>query len=395
MNQIVNTLTSSLTSSLASLKPTLGHLEALVSFDTQNPPRAITVDSEIFAYLKQQLPDFEVQIFDAGEGCISLLATRGQPEILFNFHIDTVPVAPNWSVDPFKLIVDETKATATAIGACDIKGAAACMLSAVAKHQGDVALLFSSDEEHGSSKAVKQFLTTDHGFKKVIVAEPTMAKATLAHRGIMSAKGYFSGISGHASEARAFKDSAIHKAGKWMSNALDWVEQQTHSFDSLSGLPFNIGKIDGGIKANMIAADCEVALGFRPLPGQDAHVLLNELQQLASEDCKLVPGFVGPTLPAANQDFEAAISNAKALAESCVLPIGSAVNFWTEASLFSQAGCTTLVFGPGNIAQAHTADEWVALEQLQQVEACYCHILSSSLTSGTLSSGTVSSKASL
>ncbi|MFT4924004.1 MAG: acetylornithine deacetylase [Phenylobacterium sp.] len=367
------------------LTNTLAHLEALVSFDTQNPPRAITVDSEIFAYLKQQLPGFELTMFDAGEGCISLLATRGQPEVLFNFHIDTVPVAPNWSVDPFTLIVDEEKAIATAIGACDIKGAAACMLSAVSKTDGDVALLFSSDEEHGSSKAIKSFLSqlAEVGnFKKVIVAEPTMAQATLAHRGIMSAKGYFSGISGHASEARAFKDSAVHKAGKWMASALDWVEQQTHSFDSLSGLPFNIGKIDGGIKANMIAADCELAFGYRPLPGQNAELLLAELQQLGGDDCKLVAGFQGPTLPAANQDFATAIDNAQELAQSCGLPIGQAVNFWTEASLFSQAGCATLVFGPGNIAQAHTADEWVALEQLQQVEQCYCNILSGAALSG-------------
>ncbi|MFT5162337.1 MAG: acetylornithine deacetylase [Alteromonadaceae bacterium] len=371
------TASKKIASEQTALESTLAHLEALVSFDTQNPPRAITVDSEIFAYLKQQLSGFAITMFDAGEGCISLLAVRGKPEILFNFHIDTVPVAPNWSVNPFTLIVDDKKATA--IGACDIKGAAACMLSAVAKTPGDVALLFSSDEEHGSSTAIKQFLTiidTVGDFKQVIVAEPTQAKAVLAHRGIMSAKGYFSGISGHASEARAFKDSAIHKAGNWMSSALQWVEQQTQSVDSLSGLPFNIGKIDGGIKANMIAADCELAFGFRPLPGQDAQQVLADLQQLA--DCKLLGGFSGPTLPAANQNFALAISNANALAQSCHLPIGNAVNFWTEASLFSQAGCTTLVFGPGNIAQAHTADEWVELDQLTQVEAYYCQILNGS-----------------
>jgi acetylornithine deacetylase len=47
------------------------------------------------------------------------------------------------------------------------------------------------------------------------------------------------------------------------------------------------------------------------------------------------------------------------------LPIGNAVDFWTEASLFSDAGLTALVYGPGDIAQAHTADEWVSLDQLQ------------------------------
>ena len=64
------------------------HLKALVSFDSQNPPRAITADSDIFVYLKEHLPGFEFQMLDAGEGCISLLAKRGNPELLFNFHID-------------------------------------------------------------------------------------------------------------------------------------------------------------------------------------------------------------------------------------------------------------------------------------------------------------------
>ncbi len=361
---------------------TLEHLTALVGFDTQNPPRTITTESDVFSYLKKNLPGFTFKMYDAGEGCISLLATRGNPELLFNFHIDTVPTAPAWSTDPFSLIIDESEEKATGLGACDIKGASACMLTAVSKAKGDVALLFSSDEEHGSSVAVKYFLATNHGFKKVIISEPTQVKAVLAHRGIQSAKIQFSGTSGHASEPRALKDSAIHKSGKWMSATLNWVEKQTQSLESLSGLPFNIGKIDGGIKANMIAANCELAFGFRPLPGQDAKVMLDELQQLActtnnisSDEVKLTHGFFGPTLPAANQSFELAIENATTLATDHQLPIGPAVAFWTEASLFSEAGLTAIIFGPGNIAQAHTADEWVSLKQLQQVEMHYTNII--------------------
>jgi len=290
------------------LNQVLEHLRALVSFDTQNPPRNISVTSDIFVYLQQQLPGFETELFDSGDGCISLLAKRGNPELLFNFHIDTVPAAPAWKSNPHELIISDD--IATGLGACDIKGASACMLSAVAKTTGDVALLFSSDEEHGSSTAVKDFLKQDFGFKRVVVAEPTGAKATLAHRGIQSAKIFFSGISGHASEARALKDNAIHKSGKWMSAALEWVAQQTASVESLSGLPFNIGKIDGGIKANMIAASCELAFGFRPLPGQDSVQLLDELKQIAcsvnqspENEVLLNAGFFGPTLPAANQHF--------------------------------------------------------------------------------------------
>jgi acetylornithine deacetylase len=66
---------------------------------------------------------------------------------------------------------------------------------------------------------------------------------------------------------------------------------------------------------------------------------------------------------------------ARDLAESLGLPIGNAVDFWTEASLFSAAGLTAIVYGPGDIAQAHTADEWVALEQLQRYAESIVRIL--------------------
>ena len=66
---------------------------------------------------------------------------------------------------------------------------------------------------------------------------------------------------------------------------------------------------------------------------------------------------------------------ARDLTDELGLPIGNAVDFWTEASLFSQAGLTAFVFGPGHIAQAHTADEWVALEQLATVTAHYQRLL--------------------
>ena len=194
------------------------HLSELVSFDTQNPPRKIDQQSDIYTYLSKQLTGFKTSFINAGDGCLSMLAVRGEPELLFNFHIDTVPIAEGWNTNPHELVQKNSKVVG--LGACDIKGASACMLSAVDKTNGDVALLFSSDEEHGSSQAIKKFLTTSHGFKKVIVAEPTMAKAVIAHRGIQTATAYFDGISGHASEARALADNAIHKAGKWIDLSL-------------------------------------------------------------------------------------------------------------------------------------------------------------------------------
>ncbi len=353
------------------------YLYWLVGFDTQNPPRRIDSESQIFTYLKESLAGFSFQMIDAGDGCICLLAKRGNPKILFNFHIDTVPVTDGWSVDPFKL--QQIDDRLVGLGACDIKGATACMLSAINQTSRDVALLFSSDEEHGSSQAIKKFLTIEHGFTKVIVAEPTKSKAVVAHRGIQTATVLFKGIAGHASEARAVVDNAIHKAGKWIVASTEWVVEQTDSVENLSGLPFNIGTVEGGVKANMIAAKCEIKFGFRPLPGQNSKEVLDKLGELLMPEIEvdIQTGFFGPCLPAANQDFEKSMATAKKFALGLGIEIGEAVNFWTEASLFSQAGLSVFVLGPGDIAQAHTADEWIEISQLEQVEKYYINILES------------------
>jgi acetylornithine deacetylase len=80
----------------------------------------------------------------------------------------------------------------------------------------------------------------------------------------------------------------------------------------------------------------------------------------------MIETFRGPSLPAGDvANAEAKRLAARDLADALGIPVGNAVDFWTEASLFSEAGCTTFVFGPGDIAQAHTADEFVALSQLE------------------------------
>lgn len=372
------------TRSGALLEATLEHLRALVACDTQNPPRHIT-ESGVFDYLRAELAragGFEVEFVDLGDGCQRLLAVRGTPTLLFNFHVDTVPAADTWQHDPFELrVLDER---AVGLGACDIKGASACMLAAVAEHKGDVALLFTSDEEAGSSRCVRDFLQVyqaadaptlsgQHRFEAVIVAEPTGARAVLEHRGISTATATFHGVAGHASERRALADSAVHRAVRWAAAALEYAERHEQStYRGLSGIRFNVGQLMGGIKPNIIAPQATVRFGFRPLPDQDSNALMADIQALGPTigTVDWQPGFFGPTLPA-----DGAVTRARQLADRLHLEMGPAVDFWTEASLFSQAGLTALVFGPGDIAQAHTAGEWVALRQLERVAHTYARLL--------------------
>jgi len=364
------------------LEDTLIHLRALVAFDTRNPPRRID-EGGIFAYLRTQLPGFKLTLADHGAGAVSLYAVRGAPKILFNVHLDTVPDSPHWSASPFDLRV--TADRAIGLGACDIKGAAAVLLAVANACDGDAAFLFTSDEEANDPRCIAAFLErllpagevgTQRpmmealpAYEAILVAEPTRAEAVLAHRGISSVQMHFSGCAGHASARQSIADSALHQAVAWGTRALAHVDALAHErFGGLTGLRFNIGRIEGGIKANMIAPHAELRFGLRPLPSTDVDALLATFRAFADPPpARFVETFRGPSLPGgAVADAEQRRLAARDVADALGLPIGNAVDFWTEASLFSQAGHTAIVYGPGDIAQAHTADEWVAIEQLQR-----------------------------
>jgi len=360
----------------ASLDAALRHLKALVAFDTRNPPRAIGTGG-IFDYLRAQLPGFDCRVTDHGAGAVSLYAVRGKPKVLFNVHLDTVPSSPAWTADPHTLRLTDERAIG--LGACDIKGAAAALLAAAVQTQGDAAFLFTTDEEANDPRCIAAFLAQKIAFDAVIVAEPTCGEAVLAHRGISSVLMKFRGSAGHASGVQAMQASALHQTMRWGNAALDFVAGEAHQrFGGLTGLRFNIGKVEGGIKANMIAPSAEVRFGFRPLPSMDIDQLHARLRGFADAGAleHYEETFRGPSLPAGDvAQAEGKRLAARDFADALGLPIGNAVDFWTEASLFSQAGYNAIVYGPGDIAQAHTADEWVALEQLRRYTESVTHIL--------------------
>jgi acetylornithine deacetylase len=292
-------------------------------------------------------------------------------------HLDTVPDSSAWSADPHVLRVGDDRAIG--LGACDIKGAAAALLAVAQAADGPLALLFSTDEEANDARCIAGFLGaypalppgegSNARYEAVIVAEPTRGEAVLAHRGIQSVLMRFAGQAGHASGEQKPSDSALHQAMRWGAAALDFVAAQSHErFGGLTGLRFNIGRVEGGIKANVIAPAAEVRFGFRPLPTMDPDALLDRFRNVGEvPPVHFEETFRGSSLPAGDTaGAEARRLVARDLADELEIPVGNAVDFWTEAALFSAAGYTAFVYGPGDIAQAHSADEWVALDQLRQ-----------------------------
>jgi acetylornithine deacetylase len=344
-----------------SLERLLGHLRVLVGSDTQNPPRDIDANSRLFAHVREVLPaDFDVDVVDHGAGHVSLFARRGRPKTLFNCHIDTVPAGEGWSVPPLALTVRDGKAYGR--GSCDIKGAAAALLTVAESSDAPMALLLTSDEEGAGGCCVREFLGSGHaaGFERVVVCEPTGNRAVLSHRGFLSVLGEFSGRAGHSSELRALDDSAVHAAGCWLAAAHDYARAEAEAGRATC---FNVGTITGGIKSNVIAGRCNLHYSARLSPGQDNKAFIAAVSGLAGADRRAnwqVP-FSGPPLPAGGRDA----GSARDFAEARGLEVTESVDFWTEASLFSAAGFDAIVLGPGHIEQAHTVDEWVRLDQLE------------------------------
>ena len=356
-----------------SLAAILHHLEALVGFDTQNPPRLIDGDAAIFAYCGDAVGDgFEIRTWDHGDGHVSWLAVRGNPTTLFNVHLDTVPNGDGWQSDPQRLHVEDGRAFGR--GACDIKGAAAALLALAQEGAPNLALLFTSDEEGAGGCCVERFLADGAAepFRRVIVAEPTRCRAVLGHRGYLSVKTRFTGRPGHSSEARALADNANHQMARWAAAALDLAERRKQSADD-PGTCFNIGIVDGGSKSNVIAGGAFVHWSARLRPGESNQAFLEAVQDCLpdSADADWEVPFMGEPLPAEGGEDE----RVRAFADENELPAGAPVDFWTEASLFSAAGLPALVLGPGAIEQAHTANEWVALEQLETAFELYGRVV--------------------
>ena len=135
----------------------------------------------------------------------------------------------------------------------------------------------------------------------------------------------------------------------------------------------NIGISGGGTKRKVIAGSAVVHWGARLKPGESNEEFMREIQACAPADSRVdweVP-FAGEPLPATGQDDGAS----RVFCTKDGLETGPAVDFWTEASLFSAAGLPALVLGPGDIAQAHVANEWVSISQLERACRLYAQVV--------------------
>ncbi len=372
-------------SSSALLDETKELLAKLVSFDTTSRNSNLPIIDFIESYLAKH--DVEsTRVPDETGNWSSLFATIG-PEgvsgIGLSAHTDVVPVdGQDWDTDPFELVEKGTKLYGR--GSCDMKGFVACVLAKVPEYKTralktPIHIVFSYDEEIGCTGVRPMIAEMGDRLIKprmVVVGEPTNMSVVDAHKGPVRWSVDITGRPAHSSMAPlgvnsiAVAGELIVELGKIERDLMNGPQDErfTPPYTTLQ-----VTEIKGGNASNIVPETTWFGWEIRAMPGTDpdaiearlrakADELLPAMREIAPEaDIKIqrtndVPAF------AADPESDV-LTMALKLAEQNET---FAVSYATEASLFHQVGALSVVCGPGDIAQAHTANEWIEIAELEK-----------------------------
>lgn len=315
---------------------------------------------------------------DAGQGGY-VFARWGTPRTLINAHVDTVPANRGWSRDPWTAAIDGERLYG--LGACDTKGAIAAAITALDRTRPrDVGLLFSGDEEHGTA-SMRHFLASPRraGIERAIVCEPTARVAGVRHRGVLAYRARTSGTGGHSSRADHM-DRPVATLAR-LAVALDDLGRARVGDGpaDMRGLCMNVAALDGGVAFNVVPAAAALTWSLRPWPGFDRAAWERELAALVAAVEAATGAAIALELVTDHAPFGCDDATLAGLvAGHATARVG--LDFWTEAALYQAAGIAAIVIGPGDIAQAHAADEYVTLADLDWAVDLFAHVYAWSRT---------------
>ncbi|HTQ83775.1 MAG TPA: acetylornithine deacetylase [Pseudolabrys sp.] len=309
---------------------------------------------------------------------VNLLITMGPknvPGIILSGHMDVVPAGEaGWTSGPFTLMQRDDRLYGR--GATDMKGFLACALAALPalaerKLARPVHLAFSYDEEAGCRgvphliAALPQLCAKPDG---CIVGEPSGMRAILAHKGKAATRVSVRGISGHSSRPDLGRN-AIHAMTVVLATAVQTSEAlKTGPFDTRFAPPYStlqVGTIEGGRAVNIVPDLCVAELEVRAVTGVAPQDALAPVR--AAVDGLKAGGFdaewqILSAYPALSLDTDAPLAGLMRTitGEETI----DAVSYGTEAGLYQAAGIDAIICGPGDIARAHRADEYIHRDEL-------------------------------
>lgn len=367
-------------------------LAQMVSFDTVNPSFGGSAEgaSRLAEYLEGLARHWHLSTRRCpvgDEGAFNLLVTAprtASPEwLLFESHLDTVSTS-GMTVPPFQVTVAGDKLYGR--GTCDTKGSGAAMLwalkefAAEASRPRNAGVLFVIDEEAGMTGA-QAFAAHELGsfanLRGVIVGEPTRLRPVVAHNGALRWRSVTRGIAAHSSDPSKGRSAITAMLRVIAALEEGFIPRATTSHPLTGRAAASINVIHGGHAVNIIPDSCEIWCDRRLVPGENLDAVIAErdaaLAGLAVEHDHLY--LAPPLAPERSADFQAWLRPVLAAAQLDPTPVGAP--YATDASHYAAAGVPVVVLGPGDIAQAHTHDEWLDRSAFRQAVSLYhallCH----------------------
>jgi acetylornithine deacetylase len=324
-------------------------------------------------------------------GRANVLARYEAPEpgrtILFDAHQDTVPT-DGMTIEPFAAAIDGDRMYGR--GACDIKGGMAAMLTAFARlvrerpaGSSSVVMACTVDEEfthRGSSRLADEPVGAD----LAIVAEPTNLEIVNTHKGAVRWKIRTQGVACHSSTPQRGVN-AIYRMARVVSALEEYAAGLAGSRpDPVLGPPsLSVGRIEGGTSVNVVPDACEIEIDRRVIPGEDPGSCPSQIADFLRErlggldGIEFLPPWVNmPALAARSPEDDRWLSHLKQAIRRVRGrdPEVGGVPFGTDAGPLGRTGLSCYVLGPGDIAQAHTKDEWIDLDQVRMAGEIYYQI---------------------
>lgn len=322
------------------------------------------------------------------------------PTLLFNGHMDTVPVGSGWTYPPLggQIVGDKLYGR----GACDMKGALAAMMYAAyvvslfaSQLYGSLKLLFVVDEERdnlGIKKWLEDYLESSEVIDFAVVGEPTGLNISLGHRGVAA---YRITVEGKASHAGLAEEgiNAIYLAASVIKVIEDKNELLKKHVDPDLGYPsLMVGLIEGGISPNVVPERCSFEVDVRTLPDfslERMEKLLRdiivEVKNHSNSPFSYQISQTVPHLPPAkvSRDLPAVDVLARSISQiPGEIPIFAPFPASCEASFLFNAGIPTVIFGPGRIVEAHSANEFVSTSQIVTASMIYALLALQFLSGG-------------
>lgn len=312
-------------------------------------------------------------VFPGRENLFMTIENGPGPRLMFNGHTDTVSIE-GMEIEPFSGEVRDGRLHGR--GSADMKGPLACMLMTLlalkenlSAWQGRLTVSFVVDEEVRFS-GVQDMMKRHTDYDYAIVGEPTGLNVLRGCKGVLRFKLGATGLSAHSSTPEKGRSAIVAMAEAVL--ALDDFfsrELASRSLPNFGPSTGSVGLIRGGSGINIVPETSEIEVDIRLIPGQVGRETWEKIQQTVRQSSQRVPGIewhFDPD-PFIDEAYETPADHRLVTTVRDTLGRnGSNVALYTcDASKISRAGVPCIILGPGNIADAHTANESVAVKDLE------------------------------